>query len=86
MSGISRPAGEKTCRRPGSARTHYRNLRAKYGNLAVADPLVDLAELGEEGRIAKDSVVALWAPCIGVQLAALILRWVSPSQRKDHGY
>lgn len=64
----------------------FRNLRAKYGNLAVADLLVDLAELGEEGWIAKDSVVALWAPCIGVQLAALILRWVSPSQRKDHGY
>ncbi len=51
------------------------NLRTKYGNMAVADLLVDLAEFAEEGRIGRDSVVALWTPCVGVQLAALVLRW-----------
>jgi 3-oxoacyl-[acyl-carrier-protein] synthase III len=48
----------------------------KYGNTAVADPLIDLAEFGEEGRIPRDSVVALWTPCVGVQLAVLVLRWL----------
>ncbi len=52
----------------------YRNLRAKYGNMAVADPLVDLAELGEAGQIAKNSIVALWTACPGVQSASLVLR------------
>jgi 3-oxoacyl-[acyl-carrier-protein] synthase III len=52
------------------------NLRKKYGNLAVADPLVDLAEFGEDGQIAKDSIVALWTVCPGVQLASLVLRWL----------
>jgi 3-oxoacyl-[acyl-carrier-protein] synthase III len=55
----------------------YQNLRHTYGNMAVADLLVDLAEFGEEGRIARDSVVALWTPCVGVQLAVLVLRWLA---------
>ncbi len=53
------------------------NLRSKYGNMAVADLLVDLAEFAEEGRIAKDSITALWSPCMGVQLATLVLRWLA---------
>jgi len=53
----------------------FRNLKDKYGNMAVADVLVDLAEFGGEGQIPRDSVVALWVPCPGVQLAVLILRW-----------
>ncbi len=54
-----------------------RSLRGKYGNMAVADPLVDLAEFGGQGRIAKDSVVALWTVCPGVQSATLVLRWLA---------
>jgi hypothetical protein len=53
----------------------YRNARAKYGNLAVADPPVDLAELGEQGQIARASV-ALWTACPGVQLASPVVRWL----------
>ena len=53
----------------------YRNLRSRYGNTAAADLLIDVAEFAEESSIAKKSVVALWTPCVGVQLAALILRW-----------
>ena len=52
------------------------NLRTKYGNTAVADVLVDLAEFAEEGRFKPDDIVALWVPCFGVQLAVLLLRWV----------
>ena len=55
----------------------YRNLRMKYGNAAVADVLIDLAEFGEKGQLAKDSIIALWVPCMGVQLAALVLRWLA---------
>jgi hypothetical protein len=43
--------------------------------MAVTDVLVDLAEFGGEGQIRRDAVVALWVPCVGVQLAVLILRW-----------
>jgi 3-oxoacyl-[acyl-carrier-protein] synthase III len=55
----------------------YRNLRKKYGNMAVADVLVDLAEFAGYGRLAKDSIIALWVPCVGVQVAALVLRWLA---------
>lgn len=55
----------------------YRNLRQTYGNMAVADVLADLAEFAREGDIPSDSVIALWTPSIGVQVAALILRWKS---------
>jgi 3-oxoacyl-[acyl-carrier-protein] synthase III len=54
----------------------YRNLRAKYGNLVVADTLADLAELGETGQIPKDFGVALWTACPGVQVASLVVRWL----------
>lgn len=52
------------------------NVREKYGNLAVAEPLVNLAELAKNGRITPGSVVALWIPCPGVRLAVLVLRYV----------
>ena len=52
------------------------NLRTKYGNIAVADVLVDLAEFAELGRFKSNDIVALWVPCFGVQLAVLLLRWV----------
>ncbi len=55
----------------------YKNLRLKYGNTAVADALIDVAEFGETGRLGKDSILALWVPCVGVQLAALVLRWLA---------
>lgn len=55
----------------------FANLRSKYGNMAVADLLVDLAEFAEENRIARESIAALWVPCIGVQLAVLVLRWLA---------
>lgn len=51
-----------------------RNLRQKYGNIAVADPLVDLAEFSVEGQLQRDGLVALWVPGAGVQLAVLLLR------------
>jgi 3-oxoacyl-[acyl-carrier-protein] synthase III len=60
----------------GMSPERYQNLRKKYGNTAVADLLIDLAEFAEGGQMARDSVVALWAPCMGMQLAALILKWV----------
>lgn len=53
-----------------------KNLRNKYGNTAVADSLIDLAEFAEKGMIAKDSVVVLWSVCQGVQLATMALRWM----------
>ena len=59
----------------GLSADRYQNLRDKYGNMAVADLLVDLAEFAEEGRIPRGAVVALWVPCVGVQVAALVLRW-----------
>jgi 3-oxoacyl-[acyl-carrier-protein] synthase III len=52
-----------------------RNFRSKYGNLAVAESLVDLAEFGEQGDLPSGSVVALWAAGVGVQLAVLVVRW-----------
>ncbi len=55
----------------------YRNLRRKYGNMAVADTFVDLAEFSQTGQLKRNDVVALWSPCVGVQLAALVLRWLS---------
>ena len=54
----------------------YQNFRDNYGNTAVADQLIDLAEFEQRGLPAKDSVVALWAVCPGVQLASLVLRWL----------
>jgi 3-oxoacyl-[acyl-carrier-protein] synthase III len=54
----------------------YRNLRKKYGNTAVADVLIDLADFTGYGELAKDSIVALWTPCVGVQVAAIVLRWL----------
>jgi hypothetical protein len=54
----------------------YKNLRSVYGDCAVADLLIDLAEFGAKGSIPRNSVVALWAPCVGVQLAVLVLRWL----------
>jgi 3-oxoacyl-[acyl-carrier-protein] synthase III len=60
----------------GLAAETFRNLRRKYGNMAVADVLVDLAEFAETGQLGRDSIVALWVPCVGVQLAALVVRWV----------
>jgi 3-oxoacyl-[acyl-carrier-protein] synthase III len=63
--------------RAGLRAETYKNLRVKYGNTAVADVLIDLAEFGETGRLGKDSIIALWVPCVGVQLAALVLRWLA---------
>lgn len=59
----------------GMRRDTFRNLRYKYGNTGCADTLIDLAEFLEEGRLTHDSVLALWMPSAGVQLATLILRW-----------
>jgi hypothetical protein len=54
----------------------YLNLRKKYGNVAVADTLVDLAELSEAREPKKDSVVALWSPCVGAQVPTLLVKQV----------
>ena len=62
-------------------KSSYQNLRKKYGNMAVADVLVDLAEFLEDGKFAKNSVIALWTTCFGVQLATLVLRMCCPSQK-----
>ncbi|WP_434106189.1 3-oxoacyl-ACP synthase III family protein [Paraburkholderia caffeinilytica] len=54
----------------------YQNLLKKYGNMAVADLAVDLAEFWEEGRLSNGSIVALWVPASGIQMPTLILRWL----------
>ncbi|UWG99054.1 hypothetical protein LPY66_09810 [Dehalobacter sp. DCM] len=53
-----------------------KNLRKKYGNTAVADILIDLAEYAEDKELNKDAIVVLWSVCQGVQLAAMALRWL----------
>lgn len=75
--GHLEPGWKEDLAAAGLSADTFRNLRSNYGNTAVADLLIDLAEFGEEGRIPRDSVVALWAPCPGVQLAALVLRWLA---------
>lgn len=74
--GHLEPRWKQDLRTAGLLPEVCQNFRNRYGDTGVADLLIDLAEFDDEGSIAKGSVVALWAPCVGVQLAALILRRV----------
>ncbi len=60
----------------GLHREVFRNSRQKYGDTAVADVLLSLADLSGAGQIDAGATIALWAACPGVQQATLMLRWL----------
>lgn len=62
--------------RAGLSAEKFKNLRKKYGNMAAADLPIDLAEFWKERLLKKNSLIALWAPASGVQLATLVIRWL----------
>jgi 3-oxoacyl-[acyl-carrier-protein] synthase III len=54
----------------------FKNRQKTIGNAACADVLIDLAVFSKDGIFTTNDIIALWVPCTGVQVAAVILKWL----------
>lgn len=52
-----------------------KNSYMTVGNTACADLLIDAASLLKAGDFHSGDILALWVPCTGVQVAAVLLKW-----------
>jgi len=60
----------------GVSREKWKETSNKYGNIGNVDVVPNLEELWKEGKIGKDSIVALFTPGGGGHTPCMILKWL----------
>ena len=60
----------------GVSRDKWKETWNKYGNVGNVDIAMNLAEFWEKGQIAKDSIIALFAPGLGGHTPCMIIKWL----------